>query len=194
MTKKKILKSNLLYVCCNLFSIYPPLLPWTGCDLKSIFRGVKLVWSKSFPFPILLALPGLKEPSLSNNLSVFRWKTDGFMPFLKVLSTSKILTALSRIWTQVTDFISYDDNHYAKCASFVGISPSFNSSTMGYQLKYEISTLSHTPTPTHIHIYIYIYIYIYVCMGRKWNWVEPLALNPFECVRSFRYYSKFDFE
>ena len=28
---------------------------------------------------------------------------------------SETQTALSRIWTRVTDSISYDDNHYAKC-------------------------------------------------------------------------------
>ena len=39
------------------------------------------------------------------------------MPFLKALVESKIQTALSGVWTQVTDFISDDNNRYAKCVS-----------------------------------------------------------------------------
>ena len=31
---------------------------------------------------------------------------------------SEILTALTRVWTLVTNFISYDGNHYAKQVTF----------------------------------------------------------------------------
>ena len=39
---------------------------------------------------------------------------DGFMPFPRALVQSKMKTASSRIWTQIANFISYDNNHYAK--------------------------------------------------------------------------------
>ena len=39
------------------------------------------------------------------------------MPIPKVLAQSEMQTALSRIWTRVANSISYNDNHYAKCAS-----------------------------------------------------------------------------
>ena len=39
------------------------------------------------------------------------------MPFLSALVQSEIQTALSSFWTWVTNFIFYDDNRFAKCAS-----------------------------------------------------------------------------
>ena len=36
------------------------------------------------------------------------------MPFQKILTWSKTQTTTTKIWTQVTDSISYDDNRFAK--------------------------------------------------------------------------------
>ena len=41
---------------------------------------------------------------------------DGLMYFSRALALSDMQTTSSRIWTQVTDFISYDDNCYSGCA------------------------------------------------------------------------------
>ena len=39
-----------------------------------------------------------------------------FMPFRRELTRSETQTALSKIWTWITDFIFHSDNRYAKCA------------------------------------------------------------------------------
>ena len=53
----------------------------------------------------------VKKPSLPY-LPIAGKITDGFVPVLSALVISEMLTALSRIWTWVTDFISYGDNSY----------------------------------------------------------------------------------
>ena len=50
-----------------------------------------------------------KEPHLPDYLPIAEGRKDGFMAFLKALAQ----TVLLRIWTQVSRFISKDDNHYA---------------------------------------------------------------------------------
>ena len=60
-----------------------------------------------------------KEPSLPYNLMIAGKRRDEFIPFQRVLAQSEMQTALSRIWTWVTDSISFNDNHYALCASLV---------------------------------------------------------------------------
>ena len=42
---------------------------------------------------------------------------DRFMPFPMILVQKEIQTTLSRIWTQVAESISYNDNSYARCTS-----------------------------------------------------------------------------
>ena len=56
-----------------------------------------------------------KEPSLSYHLPIAGERTDGFMPFSRVLVWSETQTALSRIQIWVADSISYDNNNYIKC-------------------------------------------------------------------------------
>ena len=41
-------------------------------------------------------------------------KINGFILFLRAITQSEILTALSKICTNITDSISYDNNLYAK--------------------------------------------------------------------------------
>ena len=45
-------------------------------------------------------------------------RADGIMPFPGALALSEMQTALSRIWTLVTNSIFYYNNYYAKHASF----------------------------------------------------------------------------
>ena len=46
-------------------------------------------------------------------------RTDGFMPFLRLLVQNKMKTALSRILTWFANSISFKDNCNAKDVSFV---------------------------------------------------------------------------
>ena len=41
------------------------------------------------------------------------------MPFLRALAQSEMQSASFRIWTQLTNSISYDDNCYTKSASYI---------------------------------------------------------------------------
>ena len=74
-----------------------------------------MVWLKSFPSPRMVFKPRQKEHSLPYNLPITGGRTDGFMPFQRALAQNEMQTALSRIWTQVADSISYDNNSCAKC-------------------------------------------------------------------------------
>ena len=42
-------------------------------------------------------------------------RREGCLPFPGALAWRETQIASSRIWTQVTDFIFYDDNRYADC-------------------------------------------------------------------------------
>ncbi len=65
---------------------------WTGCQTKA----------KEHSLPYYLLIAGGRQMDSS----------------LRVLAQNEMWTASSRIWTQVTDSISYDDNiHYAKHTS-----------------------------------------------------------------------------
>ena len=91
------------------------------------FSGVQLVWIQSFPSSRLVALPKLKNP-VSFILSVTERRRDWFMPFPRALVQREIQIALSRIWTQFTNSISYDNNHYIKStSSFLKVLNSFSS-------------------------------------------------------------------
>ena len=57
-------------------------------------------------------MPNQNEPSLFNDLAVTGGRISRFMTFPKTLARSETQAVLSRIWTQITDSISYD-NRYA---------------------------------------------------------------------------------
>ena len=61
-----------------------------------------------FTFPSLGWLP---NQSKRNSLPYYSC----LLP--RVLVQSDMQTALPKIWTQVVDFISFDNSHYAKCTS-----------------------------------------------------------------------------
>ena len=84
-------------------------LPTQECN-KSYFLS-RVSW---FKFTIFF----LQELSLPYCLITHsQGRTERFMPFPRTLVQYEMLTTISRIWTQVVESISYDDNNYAKCAS-----------------------------------------------------------------------------
>ena len=54
-----------------------------------------------------------RELSLSYNLPIAEGKTDGFLPFSRVLLRKETQTVSSKIWSRVDNSISYDDHLYA---------------------------------------------------------------------------------
>ena len=58
-----------------------------------------------------------KEHSLLYYLSLIVGIGQGFLLFPRSLTRNKIQTASSRLWTWITNFISYNDNHYTKCTT-----------------------------------------------------------------------------
>ena len=95
--------------------ICPTTPPIIGCDTRSIFKQITAGLNSEFSFSETGYLIEAKKKTKTNKQDfplkedVWANRTDGFMPFQKRFATS-------RIWTQVTDFISYDDNRYAKTA------------------------------------------------------------------------------
>ena len=58
-----------------------------------------------------------KIPKLPYYLLITGGETDGFILFLRVFAWWEIPPASSKIWTQVTDSVSYANNRYVKHAS-----------------------------------------------------------------------------
>ena len=89
--------------------------PCTGCDTRRIFKQSKTGLNSEFSSAYIDCLTKVKESSLFYYLPTAGCRRrDGFMPFQRVLVWSETQTVLSRIWTQVVDSISNDDNRYAK--------------------------------------------------------------------------------
>ena len=59
----------------------------------------------------------INEPSLSYKLHISKQRIFGFMSFSKILLLCEMETTSFRIWTLVTEFIFYDNNHYIPIAS-----------------------------------------------------------------------------
>ena len=75
-------------------------------------------WIESFSSLWLVAqtrLNNLVNPTIYRYLEV--GKTNGLIPFPTASEQSETQTTLSRVWTQVTDFISHDNNRYIESAS-----------------------------------------------------------------------------
>ena len=83
----------------------------TQCQFLS---GIKLVWIKSFLLDWLPNRRWRAQFARLLNHSLMSGRLDGFMPFPRALEQ----TVSFRIWTLVDDFISYDDTHNVKRASF----------------------------------------------------------------------------
>ena len=79
---------------------------WHKINFKRSTAG----WNSEFPFCWTGSLPKTKKPTLPN---CFQEK-NGSMTFRRALARSETPTASFRIWTRVADFISHNDNRYAK--------------------------------------------------------------------------------
>ena len=93
--------------------IYPTHSPYAG--FGQFLNIVLLAWIQSFPSPRLVAK--VKETKLPYNLHIAGDRRDGFVPFAIVSAQRETQRASYRIWTLVTDFISYGDNCSAKRTS-----------------------------------------------------------------------------
>ena len=79
--------------------------------------------NSDFTFFSISCLTKTKEPYLSYYLAIAEGITSGFILFLRALAQSEMQTALSKIWTLVTNFISNNDDCYAKCSTFISPTP-----------------------------------------------------------------------
>ena len=68
-----------------------------------------------------------KEPSQTYNLPTPVGKTDGFMPFPRVLVWSETQKELSRIWTLVTNSISNNNKRTSNKFQMVNITSIYTS-------------------------------------------------------------------
>ena len=106
-------KSPFSYSVC--IYLIPP--PQAGCNTRSIFK-LQLVWIQSFPFPRLVAWPRLKNPVFPTIYSLLgRGHVDSCI-FLKGIRTKQNENSLVQDLNWVTNFISYNDDCYAKCTFF----------------------------------------------------------------------------
>ena len=100
---------------CNIGYLLSMYLPKSHCHKQDVTQGqfLSLVWIQTLPTQSLRTQSTLL-------FSITRVRRDRFMPFPKTL----VQTALSRIWTQVANSISYDkvilnmSIIYWVCASF----------------------------------------------------------------------------
>ena len=97
--------------------ISPTPLQRSGWETRSIFQRSKPCLNSNFSFSSTGCLTKAKEVSLLYSLPKVNGSTDGFMPFPRALAWSEKQINSSRIWTRVTDFISYNGNCYVKLAS-----------------------------------------------------------------------------
>ena len=60
-----------------------------------------------------------KEPSLLNYLPIAGGRIIGFIPFPRVLTLCEMQATSFRIWTRVTESLSYNGNHYTMGPSII---------------------------------------------------------------------------
>ena len=96
--------------------IYSTPLPRVGCDKRSILIRNIVDFNKEFSFSLSGCPIKANESILPYHLLIIGKRTEGFMPFTRVLARSGAQTAPYRIWNRVTDSIYYDDNRYSERA------------------------------------------------------------------------------
>ena len=89
-------------------------------ELKDVTQGQVFKWSKAglnseFSFSSTGCLA--KNPICPIIRQSLEKKMRWIDVFLKAWGQSEMQTAFSRVWTWVSDSISYNDDHYAKCIS-----------------------------------------------------------------------------
>ena len=82
-----------------------------GYDTRSILKGSLTGLNSELSFSKTSCLTKAEEPNLSY-FPIAGGRIIGFIPFPRVLVLCEMQSVLSRIWTRVAVFISYDDNHY----------------------------------------------------------------------------------
>ena len=94
--------------------IYPylPTPAQAGYDTRAIFKCSLTGMNSEFTFSLTSCLTKAEELSLPYYLPIAGGRIIGFIPFPRVLVLCEMQPATSRIWTHITMFISYDDNHY----------------------------------------------------------------------------------
>ena len=90
--------------------IYPTPPHQAGGEARSIFE--KIITNLNIELFFTGCLTKNREVSIPYNLSSARERIDGFMPFPRISAQSERQMASSRVWTQVADSISYDNNCY----------------------------------------------------------------------------------
>ena len=83
---------------------------------QSIFKQSMVGVNSKFSY-LTGCLIKTNEPSLLFYLSIDEERTDVFMTFPMALLQSEMRTAWSRIWTQLSNLISYDNSYYIKPTS-----------------------------------------------------------------------------
>ena len=86
-----------------------------GCDTRSIFKQSLTGLDSEFSFSWTGCLTKAKESSLPYYLA--GGKIIRFIHFSWVLELCQMQSALTRIWTRVAVFISYNNNHYTMSTS-----------------------------------------------------------------------------
>ena len=100
-----------MYVYMHVWS-YPTPPLWARCNTRSIFKQSTVGLTLDIFFSSTDCLIKAKESSPPYYSSVAEQERDGFTSFLKALTWTEMQTLLFRIWTQVNDSISCENNHY----------------------------------------------------------------------------------
>ena len=103
-----------VYVCVCKFVFTQPLHHRQDVTQGQFFSGVQVVLNLEFPFCKSVAMTRLKSLVYPTNYPQLEETRDELMSFLKALAESQIQTTSSKIWTQVSNSISYDNNHCTK--------------------------------------------------------------------------------
>ena len=97
----------MIHIC-----IYPTPTSWAECDTQSTFKWNTAGLNSEFSFSKIGCLIKSREPNLPYYLLITRGRIDVFMPLQWTLAWIETQIASSRIWTQVTNSISYNENWY----------------------------------------------------------------------------------
>ena len=95
--------------------IYPTPPPRTGFDTRSAFKRSTNHLNSKLSFSLIGCHAKVKGSSFRCYLSIAGGggRIVRLITFLGVLAQSEMLTASSKIWTLVAEYISYDDNRNA---------------------------------------------------------------------------------
>ena len=96
----------------NILPMFSRATPYKRIEFKKILRAGQVSKWDNFKHQIKISKKiFLLEHFLACYLPIAEGRTEGFILFSKALLRSEMQTLLSRIWTHVTNSISYD-NHY----------------------------------------------------------------------------------